>query len=153
VKRNKALAAAALAALLAPACKRAAEPAREPAQSGSLAAPAPSAATVTSPLSKGTTAYTNEQQAEYIHEQAAKMGIGRITNSTPLATDSDAPLPQITEEEGIERTRALAHALAVQRRAIDRNKPDTVELPSATPKLLETPKDEPAAGTPSPQGP
>jgi hypothetical protein len=143
--RNKALAAVALAALLAPACRRAQE---EPSQSGPSSASglaAPSAAPVTNPLTKGATAYTNEQQATYLQDQAEQMGIARLTNITPLGTDSDAPLPTITEEEGLERTRALEKALAAQRHAIDRNKPEAVALPGATPHLLQTTNNEPTS--------
>jgi len=148
VRRNSALAAA-LTAGLAFGCRKAPEktaPAA-PAVSASLTAPDPSGTIVGSRLSKSSSSYTNEMQAEYLQNQAEQLGIQRIGAGNSSAAESQtAPL---TYAEGMERTKALEEALANQRRQIDRNKPKTVDLPGNTPQLLQNPGDggAPAPGT------
>lgn len=154
--RNNALAAAALTAALACACRRSEEPARTEAPVPALSAPE---RMVTNPLSKETTGYTNEMQAHYIQNQAAALGIQRIAPTDQSGADSAVPPPAITYAQGLEETRELSRALANQRRAIDRNKPKSVDLPGNTPRLLQTPADGGENGAPSapapsaPQGP
>jgi hypothetical protein len=150
VRRNSALAAAALAAALA-ACQRAPEEPPKPAQPGiSLDAPAPSRTIVTSPLTKGATGYTNEMQAAYLQDQAAALGIARLTQVSHLGSEAEGAPAQLSTQEGLDRTRELEREFAAQRRSIDRGKPKTVDLSGATPQLLQ-PSEAAPGGTPTPQ--
>lgn len=148
--RNKALAAAALTAALAFGCRRSEPPAQTEEPGPALDAPA---AMVTSPLSKQTTGYTNEMQAQYIQNQAAALGIQRFAPTDRSNAESYLPPPSISYAEGVARTKEMARALANERHAIDRNKPKSVDLPGTTPQLLEQPADGGTPPAPAPQGP
>ena len=149
MRNNALVAVVALAAALA-SCKRAPEEPQAPQQpSLNLAAPAPSSTMVTNPLSRATTGYTNEMQAAYLQDQAAALGIARLTKVTHLGSEAEGAPAMVSPEEGLARTRELEHEFAAQRRAIDRGKPKTIDLSGATPQLLQ-PREPAAGGAPTP---
>ena len=145
---SKLLAAAALTAALACGCRKEEEKPAPAAPGVSLTAPDPSGTIVGSRLSKSTGAYTNEMQAQYIQDQAAQMGIKRLGATNRSGAESETPAPSISYAEGLERTKALEEVLANQRRAIDRNKPKSVDLPGNTPQLLQSQTDNTGGPTP-----
>ncbi|MBI3565724.1 MAG: hypothetical protein HY079_11050 [Elusimicrobia bacterium] len=150
MRRNRLLVgAAALAAALA-GCKRAPPPADAalPAGEVKLAAPAPAGVG----LAAETTSYTNEMQAANLREQAAELGISRLTRPSDQTADPDEARPMISYEEGLERTRELSQEFEAQRHAIDRDKRKTVTLPGTTPGMLPG-KKEGAPVEPAPEGP
>ena len=130
--KNK-IAGAVLLAALAAGCKRGPKPSVVD-NSVTLAAPAPSSATVASPLGSAATGYTNEMQAENLRGQAAELGISRLTrpSSRSGAENDDAPHRTITYQEGIERTREMAADAEAERHAIEGDKNKSVALPSST---------------------
>jgi hypothetical protein len=145
---NRALAVAALTAALVCGCRKTEEKPAPVAPGVSLAAPDPSGTIVGSRLSKSSSSYTNEMQAEYLQNQASQLGIQRLGSTNSSAADSQTPAPTISYAEGLERTKELEAALANQRRQIDRNKPKSVDLPGTTPRLLQDPG---SGGAPAPE--
>jgi hypothetical protein len=137
VLRNR-FAGAALCAALAAGCGRAPKPAPDPGNGVTLQAPAPSSATVASPLGEVTTGYTNEMQAENLRGQAAELGISRLTrpSSRAGAENDDAPHRTITYQEGVERTRDMAAEAEAERHAIEGDKNKSVAIPSDTAGVL-----------------
>jgi hypothetical protein len=157
--RNKRLAGAALAAALAAGCRRApAAPVVDAAGGVTLAAPAPSSTVVTSPLGAGASSYTNEMQAQNLRDQAAELGISRLSKpSIASGMDSDAPHRTITYHEVIERTRVMTREAEAERHAIEGDKNKSVAIPTQTPDILPGNKEgspiEDAPEGPGPKGP
>jgi hypothetical protein len=138
--RNSLLAGAVLAAALAAACRRAPEPEPDPAAGVTLTAPA--ASTIVSPLSAPTTTYTNEMAAQNFRAEAETLGISRLSRpGEQRQLASDGPTPQITYQEGVDRTRAASDEFAAQRHAIERGKDKTVAIPTETAGLIPGKKD------------
>jgi hypothetical protein len=134
VRRNKRLAGAALAAALCAGCRRAPAP---PADNGvSLTAPAPSSATVVSPLGEETTSYTNEMQAQNLRDQAADLGIKKFAQPSSQGAETEEIREPLTYDQGLARTKELSRDLEAQRHAIDKDKNKTVALPTGTPSML-----------------
>ncbi len=120
-----------------------------------LSPPAPSSATVASPLGAGNSDYTNEMQAQHLRDQAADMGITKFAQ--PSAQQDEEAGPPLTTEEGMERTRELTKQVAAQRRAIEKGRDKTVALPSSTPGIIPARKEgapiEPPPDEPAPKDP
>ena len=135
--RNKRLAGAALTAVLAAGCRRpSAPPAADAAGGVTLEAPAPSSTVVTSPLGADASGYTNEMQAQNLRDQAAELGISRLTKPSTDAGDSDEPQRTITYQEGVERTLRMTREAEAERRAIEGDKNKSVAIPTQTPDLI-----------------
>lgn len=135
--RSKAAAVLLLSAL-AWACRRPKPPlprADEAPPAAALDAPAPSSATIASPLAEGPGAFTNEMQAEGLRDEAARLGIERVSRPED-EDDSEEPRPLVGEEEGLARTRAYARQFEAERHALDRDKVKNVTLPGETPGLM-----------------
>lgn len=157
MRRNKLLAGAALAAALSAGCRRAA-PAPAAGPDVTLAAPAPSSATIASPLGAQTTGYTNEMQAQSLRDQAAELGISKLSRPGARGQDgADDGAPPATYDEGMARTKLLTAELKAQNRAINRGKDKTVAIPAEIPAVLLGPKSggpiEPAPDADGPKGP
>lgn len=134
--RNSLVAGAALAAALSAACRRAEPPSAGAASGVPLEAPAPSSATLASPLGPETSGYTNEMQAQTLREEAAKLGIDRLGKPSEQGSGSDDNRAPLTFQEGLEQTRQLSRDLEAQRHALEKDKPRTVALPGQTPRML-----------------
>lgn len=154
--RNNLLAGAALAAALTAGCRRA-EPPAGAAPGVSLEAPAPSSATLASPLGVETTDYTNEMQAQTLRDEAAKMGISRFGRPSDQGSETEEVRAPLTYQEGLAQTRQLARDLEARRHVIDKDKNKTVALPSAVPSILPGRKEgapiEPAPDETGPKDP
>ena len=154
MRTNKLLAVAALAAALSAGCRRAAPAEETGAAPGvELAPPTPSSTTLASPLGSAATGYTNEMQAQSFREQAAKMGISKLSPPAKRGeTDEEDGRPPATYDEGLARTEELTRDLAAQRRALERGKNKVVDLPTGTPGILPAKKEggpiEPAPDAP-----
>lgn len=144
--RNRLLAGATLAAALSAGCGSGPGEPASPAPGAILAAPAPSASFVTSPLASESTSYTNEMQQDNLRAQGDKLGLHGFT--IPGA-QNDEPRRPISYEEGLERTREFAAEFESQRHAIDHEKEKSVALPGETPSLLPAQKE----GSPLEAGP
>jgi hypothetical protein len=137
VRRSKRLAAAALAAALLAGCRRARPaPAADAAGGATLEAPAASSSVVKSPLDAGTSAYTNEMQAQNLRDQAADLGIDGLAKPSYTAGDSDEPHRTITYQQGVERTLSLTRQVMAARHAVEGDKNKSVALPTETPGIL-----------------
>jgi hypothetical protein len=137
--RNRLLAGAVLVAALAAGCRRAPEPEPDPAAGVTLTAPARA---VVSPLAPATTTYTNEMAAQNFRDEAATLGISRLSHpGEQRQLASDGQTQPITYQEGVDRTRASADEFAAQRHAIERGKDKTVAIPSETAGLIPGRKD------------
>lgn len=142
MRLSKRLAGAALAAALAAGCKPAPEPpAPDPTGGVTLEAPAPSSATVTSPLAAETTGFTNEMQVQSLRDQAAALGIRRLARPSVQAMDSDEPQRTLTYQEGVERTREMASDAEAERHAIEGDKNKSVAIPTDTAGVLPVNKE------------
>src|SRR5579859_209636 len=114
-----------------------------------LASPA---AMVASPLGPGKpdAAFTNDMQARFLQDQAAKLGISRFAKASNLAGEQSREVAApIGYDEGLERVRAMSRALSTQRRAVDRGRYDTVPLAGETPQIITSPQGAPPGGAPS----
>ena len=149
MRRNKLVAGAAFAAALTAGCGRGAPAPTDAAPGVTLAAPAPSSATLASPLGAETTDYTNEMQAQNLRDQAAQLGISKFGRPSNQGSETEEVRAPITYDEGMARTKELSRELAAQRHAIDKDKNKTVALPGATPGILPGPKE----GAPIETGP
>jgi len=119
--------------------------------------------TLSTPLPTGgglgaeTTGYTNEMQAQNLREQAAELGIRRLAKPSEQPGEPEENRAPITYEEGLARTREYAREFAAQRRAIDKDKPKSVQLTGGTPGMLPGKKEgapvEPASDAAGPKGP
>lgn len=147
-KKSDRLRALLAAAALTAACSRAPQ---EPPQAATpdLAPPAASSATVASPLDAPATAYTNDQQAAYLREQAKKLGVARLDKPERQYEDASsaeaAPPPPLSPEEVAARRReiqALSRDFARARRRMEKARGETVELPGKTPRVLPKNEDE-----------
>lgn len=138
-----------IAAALLAACSRAPE-AETAASTPDLAPPAASSATVASPLDAPATAYTNDQQAVFLREQAKKLGVARLDKPEREFTDSSsaeaAPPPPLSPEEVAARRReiqALSRDFARARRRMEKARGETIELDGKkTPQVLPKYEDE-----------
>jgi hypothetical protein len=123
---NSGLAFLSLALILA-GCRRAEEP-KQP----ELAVPEPA---VTSPLASSGT-FTNEGQAAFLQGETERLGIERLGKPSDGRGGPEEIREPITPAEGMARTRAMTAQFAARRRAIDRGREKTVNLPGQTPGLL-----------------
>ncbi len=121
-------------------CRRAPEPAGAsalPSGDVALSTPVPTGGG----LSAATTGYTNEMQAQNLRDQAAQLGIRKLTRPSDQGSESEEIRAPISYEEGLERTREYSRQFEAQRHAIEKDRRKTVTLPSATPVILPGPKE------------